>query len=79
MLSRPTVFTIGLFSFVIGLLSYDSEIATAPIPVVTGALVMLLALFNLLPQLKRCISCDKKILKKSETCRFCRAKQPPQD
>lgn len=79
MLSRTTAFIIGLFSLTIGLLSYDSEVATAPIPVVTGALVMLLAVFNLLPQVKRCHSCNKKISKKVETCRFCGAKQPPHD
>ena len=79
MLSRTTAFIIGLFSLAIGLLSYDSEVATAPIPVVTGALVMLLAVFNLFPQLKRCTSCHKKIPKKKDTCSFCGSQQPPND
>ncbi len=79
MLSRTTVFIIGLFSLTIGLLSYNSEVATASIPVVTGGLVMLLAIFNLLPKLKQCRSCHKKIPKKVDTCRFCGAQQPPHD
>ncbi len=79
MLSRTIVFIIGLFSLTIGLLSYDSEVATAAFPVVTGALVMLLAVFNLLPQFKQCHSCNRKILKKVDACRFCGAKQPPED
>ena len=79
MFFRAIAFIVGLISLIAGLQNYDSELATAPVPVITGALVMLLAVFNLLPQVKRCSSCNKKISKKADTCRFCGAKQPSLD
>ena len=79
MFFRAIAFIVGLFSLTVGLQNYDSELATAPVPVAAGALVMLLAVFNLLPQFKRCPSCNKKLPKKADTCRFCGAKQPPLD
>ena len=79
MFFRAIAFIIGLISLIAGLQNYNSEFATAPVPVVAGALVMLLAVFNLLPQLKRCPFCNKKLSKKADTCRFCGAKQPPLD
>lgn len=79
MLFRIVAFAVGLISLTTGLLNYDSSLATAPVPVVTGGLVMLLAIFNLIPQIKRCTSCSRKLPKKAETCRYCGAKQPPLD
>ena len=79
MFFRAIAFIIGLISLVAGLRNYDSELATAPVPVIAGALVMLIAVFNLIPQVKRCASCNRKIPKKMDPCRFCGAKQPPLD
>lgn len=73
---RTIAFFVGLFSLVMGLLTYDSEVVTAPVPVVSGAVVMLLAVFGLIPELKRCISCNRKIPKKSDKCRHCGVDQP---
>ncbi|MFH2122232.1 MAG: hypothetical protein ABIJ50_01925 [Pseudomonadota bacterium] len=76
---RVIAFLVGLISLTGGLLNYDSELASAPVPVVTGALVMLIAVFNLLPKIRRCPSCNKKIATKSNTCRFCGTAVPPLD
>ncbi len=77
MFFRAIAFLVGFISLTVGLLKYDSELATAPVPVVTGALVMLVAVFNLIPRIKRCSSCHKKIPKKVATCHYCGSKQPP--
>jgi hypothetical protein len=74
---RIIAFLVGLISVTVGLLNYDSTLATAPVPVVTGALVILIAAFNLLPKIRRCPFCDKKIPTKSKTCRYCGASLPP--
>ena len=79
MFFRAIAFLVGLISVIAGIRNYDSELASAPVPVVTGGLVMLIAIFNLLPQIKRCPSCNKRLPKKVKTCRFCGAKQPPLD
>jgi hypothetical protein len=79
MFFRAIAFIVGLISLIAGLKNYDSELTTAPVPIITGALVMLLAVFNLFPQFKRCSSCNKKITRKATTCRYCGAKQPPLD
>lgn len=72
---RSIAFCLGLFSVVVGLLTYDREVATASVPVVTGAIVIVLAVFNLIPEFKHCVSCQKKIPKKASTCRYCGAGQ----
>lgn len=72
---RILVFLVGLFSLVVGWLTYDGEIATAPVPIVTGGIVMILALTGLLPEFKFCQSCNKKIRKKSSVCPFCKTNQ----
>ena len=77
MFFRVIAFLVGLIAVTSGLRNYDSEIATAPLPVVTGGLVMLIAVFNLLPKIKRCTSCNKRLPNKAETCHYCNAKQPP--
>jgi len=79
MFFRAIAFIVGLISLIAGLRDYDKELATAPVPVIAGALVMLIAVFNLIPQLKRCPSCNRKLVKKADTCRYCGAKQPPLD
>ncbi len=77
MFFRAIAFLVGLIAIIAGLQNYDSSVATAPLPIVSGGLVMLIAVFNLLPKIKRCTSCGKKIANKAETCRFCNTKQPP--
>jgi hypothetical protein len=73
---RVTAFVIGLFSFATGVLTYDPEIITSPFPVALGLVVMLMAVFNLIPELKQCVHCGRKILKKAMQCRYCGSKQP---
>ena len=75
MTTRKIAFWIGMFSLVMGLLTYDSEVVTAPVPVITGGLVVLLAVFNLIPSLNECEICKKKIPKSRERCRSCEAEQ----
>lgn len=72
---KTIAFVVGLFSCAMGMLTYDSEVVTAPIPVITGAIVMLLAVLGFIPELKNCINCNRKILNKAETCRYCGARQ----
>ncbi len=72
---RVIAFLVGLISLVTGVLKYDSELSTAPLPIVSGLLVMLIAVFNLMPKIRRCTACNKMIPTKSETCRFCKVKQ----
>jgi hypothetical protein len=75
MTTRKIAFWIGMFSLVMGLVTYDSEVVTAPVPVITGGLVVLLAVFNLIPSLNECEICKKKIPKSRERCRSCEAEQ----
>jgi len=74
MFFRVIAFIVGLIAVIKGVLSYDSSLPSAPVPIVLGGLVMLIALFNLMPKIKRCPSCSKKIPNKAETCRHCGAK-----
>jgi recombinational DNA repair protein (RecF pathway) len=76
---KTIAFVVGFFSCAMGMLTYDSEVVTAPIPVITGAIVMLLAVLGFIPELKNCINCNRKILNKAETCRYCGAKQPEEE
>ncbi len=76
MFFRVIAFLVGLIAIITGLRNYDSSVATASVPIISGGLVMLIAVFNLLPKIKRCTSCGKNIATKAETCRFCNAKQP---
>ena len=77
--TRFVVFCIGLFSLTVGLQTYDRELATAPVPVVTGAFAMVMAVLGLIPEFKHCLSCNRKIPKKAAQCRHCGAKQPSED
>ena len=79
MFFRAIAFLVGLIAVVAGVRNYDSELTAASLPIITGGLVMLIAIFNLIPQLKRCPSCNKRLPVKVKKCRFCGADQPPQD
>jgi hypothetical protein len=79
MFFRAIAFLVGLIAVIAGLQNYDSEVASSPLPLITGGLVMLIAIFNLLPQFKRCTSCSRKIPKKKKTCPFCKTVQPSED
>ena len=79
MFFRVIAFLTGLIAVIAGAYTYDSELSTAPVPIISGGLVMLIAAFNLLPGVKRCTSCNKKLPKKATTCHYCHASQPPQD
>ena len=76
MFLRIIAFLVGFISVAAGIANYDSELATAPVPLILGGLVIFLAVFNLLPQFKKCVSCGKKIPAKSAVCRFCSKDQP---
>ncbi len=71
MFFRIIAFLVGLIAVITGLLKYDNSIRTALVPLVTGGLVMFIALFNLLPKIKLCPVCNKKIANSATTCRFC--------
>ena len=76
MTMRRIAFWVGLFSLVVGLITYDSKVVTAPLPVVTGLLVVVLAVFDLIPELtKECVACRKKISRNSARCPHCGARQ----
>lgn len=76
MTMRKIAFWIGLFSLVVGLITYDSNVVTAPVPVVTGLLVIVLAVFDLIPELKKvCVACKKKISRNSARCPHCGTRQ----
>lgn len=72
---RTIAFWVGLISLGMGIATYDKEVATATVPIITGALVLILAIFNLIPEFTTCTACGKKIPKKQTTCRFCGAEQ----
>ena len=61
----------GLFSIIMGWISYDPEIETAAVPVVTGIIVVLLALFGLIPEFGVCKRCGRKSLGTKGVCRSC--------
>ena len=73
---RIIAFLVGLIAVIAGIRNYDSTVGSAPIPLITGGLVMLIAVFNLIPQFKRCTFCGKKIPKKNTHCPFCKKDQP---
>ncbi|MEN8198563.1 MAG: zinc ribbon domain-containing protein [Thermodesulfobacteriota bacterium] len=71
MFFRFIAFTVGLIAVVTGIRNYDDSATMASLPIITGGLVMLIAIFNVLPKIKHCPSCNKKIADRAETCRFC--------
>jgi len=76
MFFRGISFLVGLIAVVSGIRNYDSEVASSPLPIILGGLVILIAVFNLVPQLKKCSICNKKIPKKATHCPFCKNDQP---
>lgn len=74
---RVIAFLVGVISLTTGIINYDSKLASAPVPVISGLVVIIIAVFNLLPKIRRCPYCDKKIPTKSKTCRYCGASLPP--
>jgi len=65
----------GIFSIVMGWINYDPEIETAAVPVVTGFIVVILALFNLIPEYTVCERCGKKSFITRGHCRACEDKK----
>ena len=61
----------GLFSIIMGWVNYDPEIETAAVPVVTGIIVVILALFGLIPEFVACQRCGKKSFGTKGVCRSC--------
>ena len=70
---KKLAFALGLFSAVMGWLTYDSEVATAPVPIITGLLVIILAVLGLIPEFIVCPDCGKKNLESRKHCSRCRA------
>jgi DNA-directed RNA polymerase subunit RPC12/RpoP len=59
---------IGLFSIIMGWINYDPEIETAVVPIITGIIVVILALLNQIPEMVVCERCGKKVsIKKGPT------------
>lgn len=75
---RKIAFWVGLFSLVMGLITYDSEVATAPVPVVSGAIVLLLAVLGWIPEPRRCESCGRLNFGGKSRCRHCGAEMKKQ-
>ncbi len=63
---------IGLFSIIIGWTTYDPEIKTSAMPVITGIIVVILALFGLIPEFIVCERCGRKSLGTKGHCRHCK-------
>ena len=68
---RKIAFFVGLFSMIVGWLTYDREVATALVPIITGAAVVILAAFNLIPEFTVCKSCGRRNLKNKKFCIQC--------
>jgi hypothetical protein len=62
---------IGLFAIIMGWINYDPEIETAAVPIVTGIIVVILALLNQIPEMVTCERCGKKSFGKKGVCRAC--------
>ena len=65
----------GLFSILMGWINYNPEIETAAVPVVTGIIVVILALFGLVPEIVVCERCGRRSFgTKKGHCRYCENK-----
>ena len=62
----------GFFSIIMGWINYDPEIETAAVPVVTGIIVVILALLGLIPEFDVCKRCGRKSFGTKGHCRFCK-------
>jgi len=69
---KNTALCIGLFAIIMGWVNYDPEIETAAVPVVTGIIVVILALLGLIPELVVCKRCGKKSFGTKGVCRHCK-------
>ncbi|MDX2434421.1 MAG: hypothetical protein QNK14_07395 [Desulfobacterales bacterium] len=69
---KNTALCIGFFAIIMGWVNYDPEIETAAVPVVTGIIVVILALFGLIPEFEVCKRCGKKSLGTKGVCRSCK-------
>lgn len=72
---RKIAFWVGMFSLVVGLITYDRSVVTAPVPIVTGLVVVILAALGLIPEFRQCENCGKKISKKADRCIHCGAER----
>ena len=68
---KNTALCIGLFAIIMGWVNYDPEIETAAVPVVTGIIVVILALLGQIPEMVTCERCGKKSFGKKGHCRAC--------
>jgi len=75
MSTKNIALCIGFFSIIMGLITYDPEIKTAAIPVITGIIVVVLALFGLVPEIVICERCGKKNIGTNGHCRYCQDKK----
>ena len=62
---------IGIFAIIMGWASYDPEVETAAVPIITGIIVVILALLNLIPEMVICERCGKRFFGKKGVCRAC--------
>ena len=63
---------IGFFSIIMGWFTYDPEIKTAALPVITGIIVVVLALLGLIPEIVVCKRCGRKFLVTKGHCPHCK-------
>ncbi len=68
---KNTALCIGLFAIIMGWVNYDPEIETAAVPIVTGIIVVILALFGLIPEFVACERCGRKSFGTKGHCRYC--------
>ena len=64
MLFRVIAFLVGLIAVIAGYRNYDSTVSSSTIPIILGGLVMLIGIFNLMPQIKNVHPAEKKSRKK---------------
>ena len=74
---KKIAIAVGLFSLVVGWLTYDSEVATAPVPIITGLVVIALAVLGLIPEFVVCPGCGRKNLKSRKQCAHCQTALTP--
>ena len=68
---KNIAFCIGLFAIIMGWINYDPEIETAAVPIITGIIVVILALLNQIPEMVTCERCGKKSFGTKGRCRYC--------
>ena len=68
---KNTALCIGLFAIIMGWINYDPEIETAAVPIITGIIVVILALLNQIPEMVTCERCGRKSFGTKGHCRYC--------